>query len=72
MGTKYNHLPTSDPVKIAGSLATNWEAVVESDDNFVNKPFTDPTISSCLTAPEATTTWNRTKDHSWDNFYIQI
>lgn len=35
--------------------------MVGSPDNFVNKPLTVSTISSCLTAPEAAITYNR--DH---------
>lgn len=53
------HVPTSEPVKIAGSFATSWVAVIGLSDNFVNKLFTFKTKSSCLTAPEATITWDR-------------
>lgn len=49
-------LHTSEPVKMAGSLATNWEAVVGSADNLVKSFFTCSTISSCLTAPAAAIT----------------
>lgn len=47
---------TSEPVKIAGSFATNSEVIVELLDSFVNNFFTCSTTSSCLTAPAAAIT----------------
>lgn len=52
---------TSEPVKTAGSFATNSEAVVGSVDNLVKSFFTCSTISSCLTAPAAAITWKYKK-----------
>lgn len=48
--------PTSEPVKIAGSFAANWEAVVGSAESFINNFFTCSTTSSCFTAPDAAIT----------------
>lgn len=59
---------TSEPVKTAGSFATNSEAVVGSVDNLVKSFFTCSTISSCLTAPAAAITWKyNNKDPNLSN-----
>jgi hypothetical protein len=48
---------TSEPVKEAGSLATNMLVVVGSVDNLSNNFVACSTISSCFTLPEAVMTW---------------
>jgi hypothetical protein len=48
--------PTSEPVKEAGSLATNMFVVVGSVDSLLNNFFACSTMSSCLTLPAAVIT----------------
>jgi hypothetical protein len=47
---------TSEPVKEAGSFATNMLVVVGSVDNLLNNFVACSTMSSCLTLPEAVMT----------------